>query len=421
MGKHKKISSNENKNSDSENNFGNSINKSIVRTIFVIGFMIIILSISSAIFPGLLISIIGDGEFLEPFEMSLIGPIIIIVSIIVIALVGLNNRRRLPKLFVEELEKIFSFDLSRKNSLIFLMIILAIYVSISANELSIYELNQYGDFLVVENALEIWPDGKSENIYVTEQLTRHVRMALLVISDEIFDNIKIIPYIASILLLVTTYFLAVSFSKKNISGLLAVILVLQSSTFFTYDTIAVYENFWVLFYVLSIYLIFQKPKLSSISYFLSIFSKAITVLMLPITIFVTLLSEIPKKNKIFVVISHLMILLIAISIFQISDTVYGNVIDINIKDFMSGFTTLAFNLRFDVLLLVFILPISIGLFIKAKNGSREAISLMVLMGGTILVTPVLEMITNFYFVYPYRYVPLVIFFAVAASSLISRK
>ena len=419
MGKHKKISSNENKNSDSENNFGNSINKSIVWTIFVIGFMIIILSISSAIFPGLLISIIGDGEFLEPFEMSLIGPVIIIVSIIVISLVGLN--RRLPKLFVEELEKIFSFDLSRKNSLIFLMIILAIYVSISANELSIYELNQYGDFLVVENALEIWPDGKSENIYVTEQLTRHVRMALLVISDEIFDNIKIIPYIASILLLVTTYFLAVSFSKKNISGLLAVILVLQSSTFFTYDTIAVYENFWVLFYVLSIYLIFQKPKLSSISYFLSIFSKAITVLMLPITIFVTLLSEIPKKNKIFVVISHLAILLIAISIFQISDTVYGNVIDINIKDFMSGFTTLAFNLRFDVLLLVFILPISIGLFIKAKNGSREAISMMVFMGGIILVTPVLEMITNFYFVYPYRYVPLVIFFAVAASSLISRK
>ena len=419
MGKHKKIISNENKNSDSENNFGNSINKSIVWTIFVIGFMIIILSISSAIFPGLLISIIGDGEFLEPFEMSLIGPVIIIVSIIVISLVGLN--RRLPKLFVEELEKIFSFDLSRKNSLIFLMIILAIYVSISANELSIYELNQYGDFLVVENALEIWPDGKSENIYVTEQLTRHVRMALLVISDEIFDNIKIIPYIASILLLVTTYFLAVSFSKKNISGLLAVILVLQSSTFFTYDTIAVYENFWVLFYVLSIYLIFQKPKLSSISYFLSIFSKAITVLMLPITIIVTLLSEIPKKNKIFVVISHLAILLIAISIFQISDTVYGNVIDINMKDFMSGFTTLAFNLRFDVLLLVFILPISIGLFIKAKNGSREAISMMVFMGGIILVTPVLEMITNFYFVYPYRYVPLVIFFAVAASSLISRK
>ena len=89
-------------------------------------------------------------------------------------------------------------DLSRKNSLIFLIIILAIYVSISANELSIYELNQYGDFLIVKDALEIWPDGKSDNVYVTEQLTRHVRMILLVASDEIFDNIKIIPYLSLI-------------------------------------------------------------------------------------------------------------------------------------------------------------------------------------------------------------------------------
>ena len=221
--------------------------------------------------------------------------------------------------------------------------------------------------------------------------------------------------------LVVTYFLTVNFSKKNISGLLAVILVLQSSTFFTYDTIAVYENFWVLFYVFSIYLIFQKPKLSSISYCLSIFSKAITVLMLPFSIMVALLSDIPKKNKIFVVISHVVVLIISVSIFQISDTIYGDVIEIDIGDFVMGFTTLAFNLRFDVFLLLFLVPVSIGLFMKAKNGSRESISMMVLMCGTILVTPVLEMVTNFYFVYPYRYVPLIIFFAIGIGMFFSKK
>ena len=81
-----------------------------------------------------------------------------------------------------------------------------------------------------------------------------------------------------------------------------VVLTLQSSTFFTYDTIAVYENFWVLFYVFSIYLIFQKPKVSSIFYILSIFSKAITVLMLPISILVTIFADISSKKKIFVII-----------------------------------------------------------------------------------------------------------------------
>ena len=105
-------------------------------------------------------------------------------------------------------------------------------------------------------------------------------MALLVASEEIFNNIKIIPYLASIFLLITTYFLTVKLSEKNFTGLIAVILILQSSTFYVYDTIAVYENFWVLFYVFSIYLIFKKPKFSSIFFILSIFSKAIFVLLI---------------------------------------------------------------------------------------------------------------------------------------------
>ena len=95
-----------------------------------------------------------------------------------------------------------------------MIIILAIYIAISASELSIYEVNQYGDFLVVEDALRIWPNGESENVYVTEQLTRHVRMALLVASDEIFDNVKVIPFLASIFLLITTYFIQLNFRKK---------------------------------------------------------------------------------------------------------------------------------------------------------------------------------------------------------------
>jgi hypothetical protein len=302
-----------------------------------------------------------------------------------------------------------------------LIIILGIYVAFSANELFYYEGKQFGDFLIVEKAIEIWPDGESDISYVSEQLSRHVRMALLVASEEIFNNIKIIPYIASILLLVVTYFLTVKFSKKNFTGLLSVILILQSDTFLKYDTIAVYENFWVLFYVFSIYLIFKNPKISSPFYLLSIFSKAITVLMLPISIIVTLLSDISKNKKIFVLLTYGIVIGISMIIFQYSDSIYGKVIDINISEFWIGFTTLPFNLRFDIFLLLFLLPVSVGLFIKSRNGDRNSISLMVLIGGTILVTPILEMITNFYFVYPYRYIPLIVFFSIAASSLLSKK
>jgi len=420
MTKHKKIKPRDNS-SDNESHFVENPNNSIVMLIFVLGFSIIILSVSSAIFPGVLLSISGNDEFLNPLEINPIGIPLIIISGLVVSLVILNYKQSLPKTFTDSIKRIQESDLSKKNSLVFLTIILGIYISISANELSISEVSQYGDFLIVEEALKIWPDGESNNVYVAEQLTRHVRLALLSVSDEIFDNIKIIPYFASISLIIITYFLTVRLSQKNFAGLIAVVILLQSSTFLTYDTIAVYENFWVFFYVFSIYLIFQKPKISSLSYVLSIFSKAITVMMLPITIIVTLLSDIPRNKKIFVIITHIAILLVSIGIFQVSNTIYVNVIDINVSEFLIGFSTLAFNLRFDVFLLLFLLPVSIGLFLKAKKGDRNSISLMVLMCGTILVTPVLEMLTDFYFVYPYRYIPLLVFFAISIGHIFSKK
>jgi|TARA_B110000014_G_scaffold54621_1_gene36821 hypothetical protein len=422
MGRHSK--SNDDKKIDNEvanKESENSVNNLIIYIFFTFGFIVIFFSLISAIFPGLIISIIGDGEFLEPFEISSIGLPIIIVNIVIFTLLILHFKHKLPILIENKIKRIFEFDLSQKTSLVFLIIILGIYVAFSANELSYYEGKQFGDFLIVEKAIEIWPDGESDISYVSEQLSRHVRMALLVASEEIFNNIKIIPYIASILLLVVTYFLTVKFSKKNFTGLLSVILILQSDTFLKYDTIAVYENFWVLFYVFSIYLIFKNPKISSPFYLLSIFSKAITVLMLPISIIVTLLSDISKNKKIFVLLTYGIVIGISMIIFQYSDSIYGKVIDINISEFWIGFTTLPFNLRFDIFLLLFLLPVSVGLFIKSRNGDRNSISLMVLIGGTILVTPILEMITNFYFVYPYRYIPLIVFFSIAASSLLSKK
>ena len=301
------------------------------------------------------------------------------------------------------------------------IVILLVYVGFSIPELFVNEIDQWPDYLVLKSALDIWPSTDSLSVYVKEQNTRYLRMILLDFSQDAFKNIKILPFLASTLTVIFTALITIQISKKRFSGIISMIILLQSITFTDFDTIAVYENFWVLFYVFSIYLIFQKPKFSSIFYILSIFSKAITVLMFPVTIMVTLLSEISTKKKVFVIISHLVVLIISIVIFQFSNTIYGTVIDINTTEFMTGFTTLAFNLRFDVLLLLLLLPVSMGLFLKARNGCRNSISLMVLMCGSILVTPVLEMITNFYFVYPYRYVPLVVFFGISMSTLFSKK
>jgi len=423
MGKHSKSKSDENEEQNLElnENFGRKINSSFVWIICSIGIFVVLFSLISVVFPGLIISIVDTNLFGETFEIGVIGIPLIIVNIIIFSLILLGIKQKLPKLFTNTIQKILSFDLSKRNSFVILIVILSVYVGITANELSIYELNQYGDFLVLEKAVKMWPEQESDNKYLAEQLDRHVRMVLLVASEEVFHNIKVIPYLASIFLLITTYFLTIKLSEKNFTGLIAVMFILQSSTFYVYDTIAVYENFWVLFYVFSIYLIFKKPKFSSIFFILSIFSKAIFVLWLPISIFVTLLSDIPKNKKIFVITTHIVAIIISVIIFQYSDAVYGNVINIEVSEFWIGFTTLASNLRFDILLLLLLLPVSAGLFLKARNGSKNSISLIVLISGTILVTPVLEMITDYYFVYPYRYVPLVVFFAIGLSTLFSKK
>ena len=423
MGKHSKSKPDDNdeQNTKSNKDFERKPNSSVVWFICSIGIFVVLFSLISVVFPGLIISIVDTNLFGETFEIGAMGIPFLIVNVIIFSLIALGIKHRLPNVFTNVIQKILSFDISKKNSFGILIIILSIYVVATVNELSIYELNQYGDFLVLENAVKIWPEQESENKYLAEQLDRHVRMALLVTSEEVFDNIKIIPYLASIFLLITTYFLTVKLSEKNFTGLIAVILILQSSTFYVYDTIAVYENFWVLFYVFSIYLIFKKPKFSSVFFILSIFSKAIFVLWLPISILVTLLSDIPKDKKIFVIMTHILVIIISVIIFQYSNAVYGNVVDIEVSEFWIGFTTLASNLRFDILLLLLLLPVSVGLFLKARMGSKNSISLLVLISGTILVTPVLEMITDYYFVYPYRYVPLVVFFAIGLSTLFSKK
>ena len=423
MGKHSKSNRDDidEQNPKSNKDFERKPNSTVVWFICSIGIFVVSFSLISVVFPGLIISIVDTNLFGETFEIGVMGMPFLIVNVVIFSLIVLGIKQRLPNAFTDVIQKILSFDISKRNSFVILIIILLIYVVVTVNELSIYELNQYGDFLVLEKAVKIWPEQESENKYLAEQLDRHVRMGLLVASEEVFNNIKIIPYLASIFLLITTYFLTVKLSEKNFTGLIAVILILQSSTFYVYDTIAVYENFWVLFYVFSIYLIFKKPKFSSVFFILSIFSKAIFVLWLPISILVTLLSDIPKNKKIFVIITHVLVIIISVIIFQYSDAVYGNVVDIEVSEFWIGFTTLSSNLRFDILLLLLLLPVSVGLFIKARRGSKNSISLLVLISGTILVTPVLEMITDYYFVYPYRYVPLVVFFAIGLSTLFSKK
>jgi hypothetical protein len=139
------------------------------------------------------------------------------------------------------------------------------------------------------------------------------------------------------------------------------------------------------------------------------------------TMFFLYRADVPRKRKIATFVSYLVILvagIIAITVFKVnlgqSTVAYFDLY------FWQGFTSMAYQLRFDYIVLIFLLPVVIGLLLAARRGILHADSIMVLISGILLSAPLLTgftTLTN----QPYRYVPLVIFFAMGVGVILSKR
>ena len=85
-----------------------------------------------------------------------------------------------------------------------------------------------------------------------------------------------------------------------------------------------------------------------------------------------------------------------------------------------GFTVWSYQMRFDFLIVLGILPLIVGLFFASKRGIKEADGVMVLILGSLLTGPVLASFTDFYYILPYRYMPLIVFFSMGVGIFLSR-
>jgi len=101
-------------------------------------------------------------------------------------------------------------------------------------------------------------------------------------------------------------------------------------------------------------------------------------------------------------------------------SLFRNVEDFNAVNFLTGFSAWAIQFRFDVFILLFTLPLTIGLFVVSRKGVLEADSILVLIFGILLLAPLLVAFTD-YSLQPYRFLPLVVFFAVGVGTLLSKK
>jgi len=382
---------------------------------------IVLFSLVSVVFPALIASSVLQDVESVPFEVGLLAVPLFITNIILFGIGFLYYKKKLPSIFQNSIKLILNFEISKKITLVVGIIFLAIYIIFSVGELSLNEEEQYGDYIILKTALELWPFGETDNLYVIEQNDRFVRMFLLGISQDIFQNIKLLPFVASILLVIVTYFFTVQVTQKRFAGIVAMGILLQSYTFLKYDTIAVYENFWTVFYILSLYTVYKRWYLSSVFYVLSVFTKPFVAVFILMNVFHTYCVPITNKKKILTMISYVIAIIITIFIFSLGNTVYGELFAIDFNDFLVGFTSWANQMHFDSMLVLAILPLTVGLFIKSKQGIKEADSILILMFGSLLIGPLIALLTDFYFILPYRFVPLIVFFAIGVGIILSNK
>jgi len=349
------------------------------------------------------------------FETGIWAYPLLITNFILLGLGILYKKNKIPKAISKSIKFIFKFEVSSTVAFFAITILIGIYITLNVGEVMMAD--PWEDFnRVMKSSLENWSIQEINS----DLINIHVVYFFGNLSMQIFGNYRVMPFIASIALLVLTYFFTYEIAKKRFAGIVAMVLVLQSGIFLTYDSVITYSNFWILFYIFSLYTIYKKWPLSPISYILSIFSKALTIVFFPMTLFFIYRVNISRKNKILLAITYGIIIVSGVSLILITDTVLSSGIEFDSHEFWAGFTAFSSQFRFDGLIIIFLLPLTIGLFIASRNGVANADSIMVLIFGMILLTPILPGFTEFTN-NPYRFISLVVFFAIGVGVLLSRK
>lgn len=387
-------------------------------TLFIGTVEIVLVSLISVVFPALLIRSVSLKAEATVSEWET-GPLAIPLIVINLILLGIGiayYKNLLPSQIKNPIKFIFNFDVSKKVAFIVLAVFLGIYIGFSYQELA--EEERHGDYPSVVRLTENWSLEKMLN---STSYAPHFRWFYLQSSLTLFDNIRVIPFIISISLVITTYFITVQLSQKRFAGLVAAAILLQSAVFLKYDTEATYENGWTLLFILSLFALYKAWPLSPVAYVLSILSKQLTIAFLPMIFFFIYRAKIPRKRKIYVTIPYLVLGIIGLAAIFLTETnLMGESVPYSDFDFWVGFTSFAYQLRIDYVVVIFLLPLVVGLSITARKGFSQADPVLFLIIWMLFLSPILTGFTELTN-QPYRYIPLVVFFAMGVGVILSKK
>ena len=353
----------------------------------------------------------------NPFQTGPLAGLLILVNGVIFGTYFLRNK--FLKQISETFKKIISFQISKKVTITIIIIILSIYAIAIIPEFETKE--KFDDYITMEKRLnESIRDNRftfedaisgNQNYSLAEP---HVKYSLLLVSEKIFGDFRVIAFFASISLLLLTYLVTEAITKNRLAGLISLILVIQSNLFLSFDTSAVYSNFWILFYLLSLYIVVKVWIVTPILFGVSIFCKMLTALFAPMSIFFIFNSDIPNSKKI-ITISSIVILLVVGGIIFLGTQESEKLTSFKAERFWEGFTSFAFQMRLDTITVLFLIPLIFGLFLSSKR-FKHANSISILITGILLSGPILAGITD-QTNQPYRFIPVIVFFAIGIGML----
>ena len=386
--------------------------------VFVPTLIIVLISITSLVFPALLVlassqfhSDVLETEVIDPFTPGFLAAPLIVTNLLVLG-IGVAYYRGIK--IRDLIKKIANFEISKKQAAIGVIIILAIFCAVTAGTLAKEET--WEDYSAVKKRLATWSISDFGHSFEP-----HVKYLLLSASTHIFGNIRVIPFVTSIALLLLTYFFTANITQKKFAGIVSMALVLQSDIFVSYSTTASYDNSWITLYLFSLYLVQKFWQPSPVSFFVSIFSKALTVAFLPMSLYFIARSNLPKRSKIYSLASYGVIIIILVAAFAAFRSILpGGDTGFNGVEFWQGFSAMVMQLRFDYVILIFLLPVTVLLFFASRRGILHADTMLIMILGVLLTSPLLVAITN-QTNQPYRFVSLTVFFAIGVGVLLSNR
>ena len=394
--------------------------------VFLFSIIISGISLISVVFPALISETVSISELEkigiiqheeDPYQMGPLAGLLILINGGIFGIYFFKNK--FPKKISTPFKKVATFQVSKKVTVLIIIIILSTYTIATIPEFEKDE--EFGDFISIEKRLN---ESIRDNRFTIEDVISgnqnysiaepHVKYSLLLISEKIFGDFRVIAFFASVSLLLLTYLVTEAITKNRLAGLVSIILIIQSNLFLSFDTSAVYSNFWILFYLLSLYLVVKIWFMSPVLLGVSIFCKMLTAIFTPMSIFFILNSDISKNQKRIIISSMIILLAVGGAIFlgiQESEKMTSFETD----RFWEGFTSFAFQMRLDSITVLFLIPLIFGLFLSSKK-FKHANSISILITGILLSGPILAGITD-QTNQPYRFIPIIVFFAIGVGML----